>query len=287
MPEVDYKKLKKGGFMRQIQNESFSLRLRVIGGQIEAQHLKKIGEIAEQFGKGYVHLTSRQSVEIPFVQLAAIDDVKSSLAAAGLQVGVCGPRVRTITSCQGSAICPHGLIDTTALAKEIDQRYYARELPGKIKLGVTGCRNNCLKAEENDIGIKGGLKPKWLENDCTFCGLCEAICPVKAIQIDKQTKTLVFHEEDCIYCGKCAKTCPAEAWQGENGFIVYFGGLFGSRIAIGEQILPLLFSTEDVHKVIEATLDFFENNAKQGERLRTAIDRIGWDVFQSKVESVL
>ena len=39
------------------------------------------------------------------------------------------------------------------LAKELDDRYFARELPHKFKFGITGCQNNCLKAEENDVGI--------------------------------------------------------------------------------------------------------------------------------------
>ena len=34
MAQVDYKALKKGGFMRQIQKDRFSLRLRSVGGQI-------------------------------------------------------------------------------------------------------------------------------------------------------------------------------------------------------------------------------------------------------------
>lgn len=287
MVEVNYKELKEGGFMQQIQKETFSLRLRVIGGQIQADHLQKISEIAEKFGKGYIHLTSRQSVEIPFVRFSEIDQVKRELAAAGLQIGVCGPRVRTITACQGSAICPQGLLDTTALARQIDKRYYALELPHKFKLGITGCRNNCLKAEENDIGIKGGMQPKWNDSGCTFCGLCEAICPTAAIKVDKQEKNLLFDQSFCIYCGKCVKLCPTEAWRGKNGFIVYFGGLFGNRIAIGKQLLPLLFEEANLHKVIVATLDFFQKNAKQGERLRTTVDRIGWDIFQSKVEEAL
>lgn len=287
MAEVNYKELKKGGFMKQIQKETFSLRLRVVGGQIQADHLKKIGEIAEKFGEGYIHLTSRQSIEIPFVRLAAIDQIKSELAEGGLQVGVCGPRVRTITACQGNAICPQGLINTTELAREIDKRYYAIELPHKFKFGITGCRNNCLKAEENDFGIKGGMQPQWNESPCTFCGLCEAICPTAAITVDKQKKSLQLNEAACIYCGKCVKSCPTEAWSGKNGFIVYFGGLFGNRIAIGKQLLPIIFSEADLHKVIEATLDFFQKNAKQGERFRTTLDRIGWDGFQSKLENVL
>ena len=106
-------------------------------------------------GGGHVHLTSRQSIEIPFVKLDDIDAVKSSLAEENVEPGVCGPRVRTITACQGNAICPSGCIDTYALAKELDDRYFPRELPHKFKFGITGCQNNFLKAEENDLGIKG------------------------------------------------------------------------------------------------------------------------------------
>lgn len=59
---VDYKTLKKGGFMRQKQKNNFSLRLRVVGGTVTAQQLAKIAEVSEKFGEGYVHLTSRQGV---------------------------------------------------------------------------------------------------------------------------------------------------------------------------------------------------------------------------------
>lgn len=62
---VDYGTLKKGGFMRQKQKNHFSLRLRVVGGTVTAEQLAKIAEVAQRYGEGYVHLTSRQGVEIP------------------------------------------------------------------------------------------------------------------------------------------------------------------------------------------------------------------------------
>ena len=161
---VDYSTLKKGGWMRQKQKNNFSLRVRVVGGNLTATQLAKIAEVAEKFGEGDAHLTSRQSVEIPFIKLENIDDVKNALAEGGVEPGVCGARVRTITACQGEAVCPSGCIDTYAIAKELDDRYFARELPHKFKFGVTGCQNNCLKAEENDVGIKGAIKVDWLEN---------------------------------------------------------------------------------------------------------------------------
>ena len=46
-------------------------------------------------------------------------------AKGDTEPGVCGPRLRTITACQGAAVCPSGCIDTYALAKELDGRYFA------------------------------------------------------------------------------------------------------------------------------------------------------------------
>jgi anaerobic sulfite reductase subunit C len=287
MAQVDYKELKKGGFMRQIQKDRFSLRLRVVGGQLKAEGLKKVYEIAEKYGQGYVHLTSRQSVEIPFIRLEDVETVKRELAEAGLQPGACGPRVRTITACQGNAICPSGLIDTATLAREFDERYYARELPHKFKLGITGCRNNCLKAEENDLGVKGGVLPEWNKEACSFCGLCQAVCPTKAIAVDRASKTLAFEQSDCVYCGKCVKSCSTEAWEGKSGYIVSFGGLFGNRISIGRPLFPILFSREDLHKVIETTLEFFKEQGKPSERFGNTLERVGWDTLRSRLDDVL
>ena len=68
--------------MRQKQKNNFSLRLACVGGTLTAENLKKIAEVAEKYGDGYVHLTSRQGVEIPFIKLDDIDDVRMILQKA-------------------------------------------------------------------------------------------------------------------------------------------------------------------------------------------------------------
>lgn len=287
MAQVDYKELKKGGFMRQKQKDNFSLRLGIIGGQIQADQLLKVHEIAKKYGRGYVHMTSRQSMEIPFIKLEDVEKVKAELAEANLQPGVCGPRVRTITACQGSEICPNGIIDSTKLAYEFDRRYHGRELPHKFKFGITACCNNCLKAEENDLGVKGGESVEWKENACTFCGLCEAVCREKAITVDKAGKKLAFKEEACNYCGRCVRACPTGAWEGRSGFIIYFGGLFGNRIAIGKKLLSIVFTTDELFRVVDATLKFYEKNGRSSERFRNTVDRVGWELLEKEVASVL
>lgn len=284
---VDYKELKKGGFMRQKQKDRFSMRLKAVGGHFTARELGTIQLVAEKFGEGYVHLTARQGIEIPFIKLEDIDEVKRTLARGGVRVGVCGPRVRTITACQGNAVCPSGLIDTAHLAKEFDEHYGGRELPHKFKFGFTGCHNNCLKAEENDMGVKGGVKPEWSEEKCVYCGVCEAVCPEGAITIDKSARKLGFDTDKCVYCGRCIKSCPSDAWQGEAGFVVSFGGLYGNRIAIGREVLPIIFDESDLHRIVEVALSFFEEHAKPGERFGIMLDRVGWEKFEAAVQAVL
>ena len=59
-----------------------------------------------------------------FIKLDQIEEVKNALAEGDVVPGVCGPRVRTVTACQGAAICQSGCIDTYTLAKELDERYF-------------------------------------------------------------------------------------------------------------------------------------------------------------------
>ncbi|GHT56030.1 hypothetical protein FACS1894109_03890 [Spirochaetia bacterium] len=287
MPDVDYAALKKGGFMRQKQKDTFSMRLKVVGGQVQAEHLQKISEVAKKYGKGYIHLTSRQGVEVPFIRLADIETVKKELDEAGVKIGVCGPRVRTVTACQGSDICPSGNIETSKLAEELDERYFGRELPHKFKIGITGCKNNCLKAEENDLGIKGSLFPEWQKAACTWCGVCEAVCPVNVVKVDKEKKDLAFKQEGCVYCGKCVKSCPANAWTGKNGYVLSFGGMFGNDIKEGLRLLPIIFEKDQVFEAADAVIKFYETHANAGERLGKTISRVGADVLKKDLEEAL
>lgn len=278
MAKIDYSALKKGGFMRQKQKGYFSLRIQVVGGNLTSENIRAVADVADKYGKGYVHMTSRQGVEIPFINFDNIEEVRAELAEGGVKPGVCGPRVRTVTACQGNAVCPSGCIDSYDIAKKLDEHYFGRELPHKFKFGVTGCQNNCLKAEENDVGIKGAAQVSWKEDTCIHCGVCEKACRENAISF-KDDK-LVIDTEKCNYCGRCAKSCPVDAWYENEAFIVSFGGTFGNHISKGQEFLPLITSEEQLFRVTDAAIQFFDDYANPGERFKFTIDRVGAEKLQ-------
>lgn len=285
---TDYSTLKKGGFMKQKQKDHFSLRLSVVGGQVTTEQLVAITEVANKYGHGYIHLTSRQGVEIPFIKLDDIDKVKEELAKGGANPGVCGPRVRTITACQGAEVCPNGCIETEELAQELNDRYFGRELPHKFKFGVTGCQNNCLKAEENDVGIKGGVRVTWVKDKCINCGLCAKLCREDAISIEDGD--IVVNDEKCNNCGRCSIGCPTDAYDTVPGYRISFGGLFGNKINKGTEIVPFVEDKETLFAICDAALKFFDENANPSERFKFTIDRVGkekleehiWEAYKSK-----
>lgn len=282
--QIDFAALKKGGFMRQKQKGKFSLRLGIVAGHLDAKGLATVAQVAQKYGHGYVHMTSRQGIEIPFIDFKDIEEVKAELLKGGVKPGVCGPRVRTVTGCQGNQICPSGCIDSYDIATKLDKRYFGRELPHKFKFGVTGCQNNCLKSEENDVGIKGGMLVHCEKSECIKCGVCVKACRENAITLDPE-QGILLDKSKCNHCGRCVKACPTDAWKGKSGFLVSFGGLFGNKIFKGEQLLPFITDEETLFRVTDAAIQWFADNAKPSERFRFTLQRVGEEKFIEKIKA--
>ncbi|WP_138204139.1 4Fe-4S binding protein [Haloimpatiens lingqiaonensis] len=281
------KKLKGQGFLPQRQDGYFACRVITKNGCNTAKEMKRISEIAEKYGRGYVSYTTRLTVEIPWIEYENIEKVKDELKELGLYSGGTGDKIRPVTACKGT-VCVYGLVDTQALAEEIHNTFYEGwrdvSLPHKFKIGIGGCPNNCIKPDLNDFGIVGQRKVKIEEDKCKACNNCgmEKVCVHGAINKEEGQKAVIDRDK-CVNCGKCSDACYFGAAEVEKeGFKIYLGGKWGKKTRPGQAIQGI-FSKDEVMSILEKSILFYKENGNKKERFGDMIDRIG----KSKVEEAL
>jgi len=157
-PQIDYDGLKKIGFLKARQEGFFVLRTRMPSGNYTPEALEKLADIARRYGKGILHATTRQGIEIPHIRYEDIVVVGNEIKAAGIETGTSGPRLRATTACPGTSWCKQGLINTFALFDRIENEggmRCAMDLPHKFKMVISGCPNGCTRPQHSEIGIHG------------------------------------------------------------------------------------------------------------------------------------
>ncbi len=281
--KIDESSLKNKGFLSQRQENMFSMRLKVVGGMVNANKLRAIADAAEKYGSGYIHLTSRQQIEVPFVKLEDAEKASSELEMQGIFGGSSGKRVRAIVACHGNTVCKYGLIDCQKLASKIDEKYFGESVPKKLKIAITGCPSACVKPQDNDFGIMGVTKPEIFEEDCIGCGLCEKACKMEAVTI-KDEKVRI-NREKCVLCGACITACRKDALRaGKIGYTIFVGGSMGRKPRHGIKFIELV-DEEQLFSILKKTIDYYRKESLDGERVGELFDRLGIEKYRKEILS--
>ncbi|MBW7997044.1 MAG: 4Fe-4S dicluster domain-containing protein [Candidatus Glassbacteria bacterium] len=266
--DLSFDQLKAGGYIKQRQKDLFTVRCRCPGGRVPAAWLRAVADACEHYGKGYVHLSFRQSLEVPYVSYEDFPSVTDLLAQAGVNVATCGPRVRVPTACSGCEYNPNGLTDTQAMAKLVDQEFFGEEYYHKFKISFSGCPIDCARTNEMDLAFQGAAYPLWDEATCTGCTICSKACLEGAIVPDPESGAPQFEPSKCLYCADCIRACPTESWSaGSVGWIVRIGGRHGRHPHNGT-VVARLISDEKVVSVIRTVLDWYGEHGKEHGRTR-------------------
>lgn len=197
--EIDYEALKERGFQRAREDGNVTLRTRFPAGNCTSEDLEKFGDIARKYAKGTVHLTVRQGIEIPNIKLEDVDNVEREIIDAGIDVGACGPRLRSITCCPGTSWCRRGLVNTASLFERLENERGIKcgiHLPHKFKIAISGCPNACTRPQAAEMGIHGAVDASHPEKRigyAVYLGGCGGLFPRAGIKLDK-----VYTEEETL-----------------------------------------------------------------------------------------
>jgi len=87
--------------------------------------------------------------------------------------------------------------------------------------GQSGAFEEGLKylKERGVVVVPAAQRVSRDESSCIHCGVCTALCPTRALHLDRETRLVVFDPESCSACGMCTKVCPVRAMDilVENG----------------------------------------------------------------------
>ena len=281
LEKLDVAALKKSGYMKQRQLDLFVVRLRMPCGNVTSEHLAKIADLAKKYGSGYIHITTRQGIQIPDIHIKDLDAITKELEDNGTPPGSCGPRVRNIISCPGNLECNYGIIDTYGLGGMLDDEFFGEDMPVKIKFAVTGCPNACAKPQENDLGVMGIMRPVINIDDCTGCGTCTFMCPEKAIVMDGDKAVILW--DKCNLCGACVGTCPTDLINEEwKGYKIIVGGKIGKYPKLGKELIDVN-SAEETVAIFRKIIEWAKENTEIGERLGICLDRVGFEKFKKEI----
>ena len=139
--KVDPRLYSRGGIITERDPDRVIIRLRIPAGMLTPEQTIGIGKIARTYGDGRVHLTVRQTIEIPGVDPDRIVPMLTALKDNGTPLGSERQEIVNITACMGTDHCKYANIDSLSLAREIDERYFGKEMPVKVRIAVSACPN--------------------------------------------------------------------------------------------------------------------------------------------------
>ena len=159
MSEDDFRRfrLQHGAYGSRLQQNYSMIRIKIPSGDITPEQLEKIASMSEAFSIGSAHVSTRQNIQLHWVQLEDVSEVMRGLVEVGLTTReACGNTIRNVMCSHFAGVCPYEEFDSTPYAKAI-ARFFLRNpvcqnLPRKFKINFACCSNHGL-VRIADIGL--------------------------------------------------------------------------------------------------------------------------------------
>ncbi|MBI3666823.1 MAG: hypothetical protein HY236_11480 [Acidobacteria bacterium] len=133
-------------------------RIKIPLGMLTAAQMERLADLAEEYADGVCHVTTRQDIQLHFVDINDTPNLMRRLAEVGITTReACGNVVRNVCACPKSGVCAEEAFDTTPYARAM--AYFllrhpdAQSFGRKFKIAFSGCEHEaCGLAIMHDIG---------------------------------------------------------------------------------------------------------------------------------------
>lgn len=157
--EDDFRRfrLQNGAYGSRLQQNYSMVRIKIPTGEILPDQIEKIATLAEAFSIGSAHVSTRQNIQLHWVQLEDVSEVMRGLVDVGLTTReACGNTVRNVMCSHLAGVCSNEVFDSTpyasAIARFLLRNPICQNLPRKFKINF-GCCNEHGLVRIADIGL--------------------------------------------------------------------------------------------------------------------------------------
>jgi sulfite reductase beta subunit-like hemoprotein len=185
------------------KNGKFMLRIRITGGEIPLDKLKRIVEISFENGITHVHLTTRQCIQLHNAAAEKVYPVVSGCVRADIPFrGGGGDTFRNICASHCGGLSKESVFDVIPYAKALNEFIFSCDkafaLPRKFKIGLFCSEAESCKAEFQDLGFIA-KKENGTDGFSVFSGGGMGRESVRGIKIFD-----FIHAKDLFKCAKAA-----------------------------------------------------------------------------------
>jgi sulfite reductase (ferredoxin) len=155
-------RLQNGTYGSRLNSDYSMIRIKVPGGDISPEQMEKIANLAESFSIGSAHVSTRQNIQLHWVQLEDVSEVHRGLAECGLTSReACGNTIRNVMCSHFAGVCYNEPFDTTIYAKAIAKFFLrnpvCQNLPRKFKFNFACCPEHGL-VRIADVGLVPSIR---------------------------------------------------------------------------------------------------------------------------------
>jgi len=137
------------------------LRIRIPNGIVTPSQFTEIAAIADQYGRGFGDITTRQCIQLHWLTIDSFADILPRLEKVGLvSKFACGDTPRNVVGCPMAGLLAAEIMDPTAAVAAVNEMFLKghkefSNLPRKFKTALAGCHLHCHQPQINDIGVFG------------------------------------------------------------------------------------------------------------------------------------